>query len=168
MKFKFSNYENGLHEIEFRESGEKFNFSEKIKDEIYVKCSLDKSSSQIVLRCSVNCGIEFLCDRCIENYVEKIESDFELVYVFDKDNYDPEDQNCKYLSPEQGEIDISDDVREFLYVSIPMKKICDENCKGICPGCGTSLNNGSCKCVYTEKPDPRWDKLKKMINDNNS
>jgi len=55
-------------------------------------------------------------------------------------------------------IDTTNDVREFALLSVPMKKLCKENCKGLCPKCGSDLNKEKCKCI-TEEIDPRWKPL---------
>ena len=48
--------------------------------------------------------------------------------------------NVNYLSRDADNIDISNDVREFALLSVPMKKLCSEDCKGLCFKCGKDLN----------------------------
>ena len=49
------------------------------------------------------------------------------------------------------QIDLGHLVMEQLHLALPMKPLCSETCKGLCPQCGTNLNTGSCNC------DPRWE-----------
>jgi uncharacterized protein len=56
-------------------------------------------------------------------------------------------------------IDLSDIVREQVYLSLPMRSICKESCRGLCPVCGANLNESSCLC---RKPEghPAFSKLR--------
>jgi uncharacterized protein len=58
-------------------------------------------------------------------------------------------------------IDLGDLVREQFYLMVPMKPLCSEACKGLCPQCGTNLNRGTCEC-RNEWHDPRFEKLKAL------
>ena len=60
---------------------------------------------------------------------------------------------------ENDRIDLEDVILYEIKLSIPMKVLCKEDCKGLCPVCGQNLNKGSCSCV-TKDTDPRWDALK--------
>jgi uncharacterized protein len=66
-----------------------------------------------------------------------------------------------YLHPETDTINLTDDIRDYALLAIPMKSLCSENCKGLCPNCGANLNDGPCKCKE-EKIDPRWEPLLKL------
>ena len=64
------------------------------------------------------------------------------------------------------EVDLTDDVREELLLAIPSCFYCTQDCKGICPMCGTNLNHASCTCDRDRaepEPDPAapspWDQL---------
>ncbi|MFN3694656.1 MAG: YceD family protein, partial [Ignavibacterium sp.] len=71
---------------------------------------------------------------------------------------DTEDINITYIKRETDKIDFDNDVREFAILAIPMKKLCKEDCKGLCPRCGADLNFEQCTCPK-EEIDPRWEKL---------
>jgi uncharacterized protein len=46
-----------------------------------------------------------------------------------------------------------------LLLNIPMRILCKEDCRGLCPKCGRNRNTNSCDCVE-EAIDPRWEGLK--------
>ena len=52
-------------------------------------------------------------------------------------------------------------MREQFYLALPMKPLCRESCRGLCPECGTNLNTGTCSCVR-EWTDPRLDGLRAL------
>ena len=85
----------------------------------------------------------------------------------------------KSLAPEIAGIDNDDiilvedlklDLDELVYtevvVSFPMKHLCREDCKGICPSCGKNLNDGKCGCE-TKQTDPRLQALADLLSEDN-
>ena len=62
---------------------------------------------------------------------------------------EPDDNDSidiSYLPLEADKIDITKDVRDYSLLAIPMKKLCKEDCKGLCAKCGKNLNEGNCNC----------------------
>ena len=51
-------------------------------------------------------------------------------------------------------LDVDALIRDELFLHLPMKVLCKEDCRGICPRCGANLNHGTCSCDVTEL-DPR-------------
>jgi uncharacterized protein len=60
-------------------------------------------------------------------------------------------------------LDITEAVRQYSYLSIPMKPTCRNDCAGLCTGCGANLNETACSCG-PPRTDPRWDALLKMVS----
>ena len=58
-------------------------------------------------------------------------------------------------------VDISSVIHDLILLEIPIKKLCSNNCKGLCSNCGINLNEFKCKCNFTEDNN-RWDELKKI------
>jgi uncharacterized protein len=58
-------------------------------------------------------------------------------------------------------IDISDDVRQTAVLTIPLKVLCRDDCRGLCPKCGMNLNEQQCDCTDTVA-DSRWDTLRSL------
>ena len=168
MIIKHTNYTNGVHEIEFNEPVSKVGLEEPFFGNVEVKCRMDKSSYQIVLDIIANAEVEFECDRCTKEFESTITGNFKLVCLYKEEDVSDEDINIIYLPPEQDKINISDDVVEYLLLNIPMKKICKDDCKGLCPHCGTDLNEKTCKC-NENSTNPVWEpllKLKEKLNNN--
>ena len=63
---------------------------------------------------------------------------------------------------EDGFLDIDEQLREQLEMEFPMRFLCREDCKGLCPKCGKNLNEGECNCDHTEI-DPRMEPLRKLL-----
>src|SRR5262249_56846189 len=62
------------------------------------------------------------------------------------------------------EIDLEQLIRERFEMSLPMKPLCVDDCRGLCPVCGANLNRGTCACK-TDWEDPRLAVLKKLKAD---
>jgi uncharacterized protein len=161
VKIKIKNIEDGLHYFEFDEKPQSVGLEEPFSKYLKVTCKMDKSQGQIVLDCDLKVHTDFECDRCSEEFEAELESSFQLLYFFDKENIDEDDANTFYITPEEDYIDISKEVNEYAMLSVPMKIICVESCKGLCAGCGVDLNKEECKCSKDEVR-PEWEELLKL------
>ena len=84
------------------------------------------------------------CDRCLEDFRRSFEED---IYFILKRDYEGDELD---IIPYNDLIcNITDYVRDFILTSIPMKKLCKTNCKGLCEKCGMNLNQGACNCKKT-------------------
>lgn len=160
MEFKFTNYEDGIHQIDFKKSADELDLDKQFTGDVLVNCRMDKSTYQIVLNCDVSADTELICDRCNEKFIFRVSNNFQNIYLFSSEE-ETDDVNIHYLSLEQDKIDLSKDVSEYAKFAIPMKKLCSQSCKGLCPHCGINLNEKKCNCK-TEETNPVWDKLQKL------
>lgn len=167
MVIKYTNYSDGVHYIELKKSAEKLNLGEPFTGTVLLNCKMDKSISQIVFDCDLSVTANLTCDRCTKEFNSELNSKFQIIYLFSKENVDEEELNVHYLSPETDKIDLSADTIEYSKLSIPLKVLCDENCKGLCPRCGTDLNETTCDCEK-ENSNPIWDQLQKLKDRTNN
>ena len=114
----------------------------------------------------VNGELSLACVRCLEPFTMPVAGSFDLRYV-------PRSENAGEGEREVGEddlttafydddqIDLSELIAEQLHLALPMKPLCSETCKGLCPHCGANLNTETCDC--SEKwEDPRLAALKDL------
>lgn len=110
--------------------------------------------------------LELPCARCLEPVVEDITREFDLLYRPQGADAGREELSVTGAEAEisyyQGEgLLLEDALREQVLLAVPLKVICRENCKGLCPQCGTNLNAGQCSCAEPVE-DPRWSALKEI------
>ena len=75
----------------------------------------------------------------------------------------PDDEDENYcLIDENHILDLTGTVREYTIMALPMKPLCDSECAGICPDCGTDLNRSSCSREISR--DPRWGPLLELMS----
>jgi uncharacterized protein len=60
----------------------------------------------------------------------------------------------------EHQLDLEPMVRDTVALNLPTNPLCTDDCKGLCPACGTDLNEGSCSCEVAI--DPRWTALKEL------
>ena len=68
------------------------------------------------------------------------------------------------LEPEKDGFDLDEFIINLLELKLPFRFLCDEDCKGLCPVCGTNLNTSECSC-NDEKIDERFAMLKDLFPD---
>ncbi len=102
------------------------------------------------------CGV---CDRC----AEEIEKDFTItinkIIVEELQNIDNDDD---YIVVDNQLLDLDELVNEEVSLSLPSKILCSDDCKGLCPKCGTNLNVNKCDCKGDV--DPRMAALLQLLD----
>jgi uncharacterized protein len=158
MIIKISNLSEGSHEFVFEDKTAKINLSDPFYGSFKSSVVLNKLHDQLIVSVNSIFKAKFECDRCANEYKTKITSDYKIVYLMNEAPEETSSLNVNYLSRDAVKIDLTNDVREFALLSVPMKKLCAEDCKGLCPKCGIDLNNNKCNCTEDEV-DPRWKPL---------
>lgn len=110
-------------------------FDVKFIGDIHMRCSFTKVEKDIFVQADVNIKKEIICSRCLDNKLK------EESYTF----------NFHYTIPNsQKYIEMDKDIREEILLRYPIKVLCRDDCKGLCPYCGVNLNYEKCSCVRME------------------
>jgi len=104
------------------------------------------------------------CSRCLKKYKKTIEKEEDLFISSEKIALEDKDSDIFYIQLENDQIEIDDVVEEIFNINRPLKPLCDENCEGLCPECGTNLNDEKCNCD-TDEIDPRMEQLKELLDE---
>ncbi len=108
----------------------------KFIDNIHIDCTFSKVYKEILVDVKIVTKRKITCSRCLNRAQRIVEQNFKKSY------------NSESLSEE---LDINNDIREEILLNFPMKVLCRDDCKGICPDCGKNLNESSCNCVEKKK-----------------
>lgn len=111
-----------------------------------------QSSTEVIMRCA----------RCNTPVRVPIEVFLTQRFVTDADVKEPLDDEIALESIQDGRIELYDVLLYEMSLAVPMKVLCRDDCKGLCPVCGQNLNEGKCSCKV-DNTDPRWDALKSLI-----
>ncbi|HHY76547.1 MAG TPA: DUF177 domain-containing protein [Firmicutes bacterium] len=94
--------------------------------------------------------VELTCSRCLGSFTKEMELDCEAEFVEDPDGRPQEEEpEVSVFALEGGVCDLGEMVRHEVLLNLPMKPLCSEDCKGLCPVCGKNLNEGDCDCEKT-------------------
>ncbi len=116
----------------------------------------------------VEARLEFSCARCLDPVAHDVDKSFDL--IFRPQGVDRRADEVAISEAEteigyyQGEGLLLEDVlREQVWLATPLRALCREDCKGLCPHCGRNLNLEQCDCEQ-HVSDPRWDALNEIKN----
>lgn len=125
-----------------------------------------KDKDQFRLAGHVRTTLELGCSRCLEPFSWPVDAAFDLRYLPRAQNAgegerEVEEDDLTTAFYENDEIDLGQLMQEQFYLALPMKPLCADDCKGLCPTCGTNLNRGACACETTWD-DPRLAPLRAL------
>lgn len=131
-----------------------------------VEVKISRVGGKYILKGDIAGNLTIRCDRCLESFPWNLKSSFQVFLAIaspgsEKEDIEllDEDVEAEYI---QGEIvDLDALIREQIFLALPMKSICRENCRGFCPVCGTNLNESVCQC-QKEVVHPAFSKLKNL------
>jgi uncharacterized protein len=133
-----------------------------------VELSFDvyKDKDQFRLVGTVRTVLGLSCSRCLEPFPWPVNAVFDLRYQPRALNQGEgerkvEEDDLSTAFYENDTIDLGQLMREQFYLSLPMKPLCSEDCRGLCPTCGINRNVSTCECA-TEWEDPRFAALRKL------
>ncbi|MGB9825448.1 MAG: YceD family protein [Desulfofundulus sp.] len=136
----------------------------KLLDPVTVKLTITNTGELLLANGRLETSLLLTCSRCLERFPYALEAPFVIGYreVKKKMPEEPEDEDLEVRGFTGDRIDITDDVRDTLYLALPMKPLCRQDCLGLCPRCGKNLNEGPCTCEK-EDPDPRLAVLRDLL-----
>lgn len=135
-------------------------------DKARVELDVVKSAHVYYCNGQVAVDVEFECSRCLEYYRDRLvgEIDFSIRQNAEAEPVDREEvpETQIIIAEDTGGVDISDPIREALILELPLKPLCSEDCRGLCPQCGINRNEQKCQCKL-ETTDSRWDGLRELL-----
>jgi DUF177 domain-containing protein len=116
----------------------------------------------------LDANMEVGCARCLEPVQYPVNRSFDLLYRPLGVDRRAEEVSISEADTEIGYYEgegllLEDVLREQILLASPLKLVCREDCKGLCPRCGTDLNTATCNCQQ-QPGDPRWAALSELKN----
>ena len=159
----------GRHTIDFEIDNkffEQFEESEVKEGRLIANICMDKRSSHLDLVIRISGKVRICCDRCLEMFFYPVNCENRLLVKFGK-TIDDIDPDILSLPVGEQELDMKRHIYEFILLALPIKRVHPNDKKG----------NSTCDPVMLKKleelivdkepePDPRWNELKKLMNDN--
>lgn len=99
--------------------------------------------------------VRFSCSRCLKDFDLPLEEAFALTFVRQLPEVmeEAEEEGAELSAEDMGlilfhgdVIDLTEEIQQQVVMALPVRPLCSESCKGLCPQCGADLNKGECGC----------------------
>jgi len=164
-----SGLKEGRHDFDFdinKEFFEQFKESEVKEGKIKAVVGADKRSTHIDLIINIKGVVSISCDRCLGIFSLPIDCTNRLLVKLGKVR-DEDDPDIITIPAEEPDLDIKQYFYEYILLALPIQRIHPNDDDG----------NSTCDPGMLEKiqehiagdadgKDPRWDELKKLMNNN--
>jgi len=166
----FTGLKIGKHQFDFEIDNsffDAFEYSLVKKGDLKASVELDKQETMLILQFHIEGTIILDCDKCLAEFGAPISVQERQIVKFAEDELESDDLEIIVLSKKESEIDVSELIYEFITVSVPYIKICEQNGEG--QQCDQemiarleSLSIGTQKEQKQQDDDPPWAALKKL------
>ncbi|EKQ53985.1 MULTISPECIES: DUF177 domain-containing protein [unclassified Clostridium] len=112
----------------------------------------------LILNAEIKADLEMICSRCLDTFIYPIDIDIEERFTTNKNSEDDE-----AIVVMDDELDITEIVENSIISTLPIQRVCKDDCKGLCQECGCNLNNDSCSC-QKEDVDIRFEALRGLFD----
>ncbi|MBN1643538.1 MAG: DUF177 domain-containing protein [Dehalococcoidales bacterium] len=128
--------------------------------------TLTRTHRSILAQGTLTASVRMTCSRCLKPFGSKIrlnvqEEYFPTIDIVTGEKMSSPEEEGSFTIDEHHVLDLTEAIRQYIVMALPMKPLCRENCAGLCSICGKDLNEGDCGCRETET-DPRWAELLKL------
>jgi len=130
----------------------------KLLSKIRIDLQVTRVLKEVAVVGKIQLSIQSPCSRCVEPVKMELNPLISLV-LSPGNKIKGEDIDLEHETYQGDEIDLNNYLREQVAISLPVKVVCDETCKGLCTKCGANLNKENCDCEKGQI-DPRFAVLK--------
>ncbi len=137
--------------------------------DVVINVSLTKVGNEVFAAGRVGGAVRLQCGRCLEEFNYFLEAEVNAPFLPKAVEGQEPSPASETVEPDEGDVNyykgktlnLYNVLRDQLFLALPLKPLCREECKGLCPSCGADLNKGPCSCK-AKKGDPRLAALKKL------
>jgi uncharacterized protein len=119
---------------------------------------ISSDSDILILNAKIKVNLEMICSRCLDTFIYPIDIDIEERFTINSKSQDEE-----AIVVIDDVLDITEVVETSIISTLPIKRICKEDCKGLCQECGCNLNSNTCSC-NKEDVDIRFESLRGLFD----
>ncbi|PYQ15132.1 MAG: hypothetical protein DMF80_10345 [Acidobacteria bacterium] len=124
------------------------------------------------VRGTLSARLRLQCGRCLESFELPVEQDLDLFYLRrrhddqdgEEDEVELSDRDMVVAYYDGDRLDLGEMVREQFFLTVPLKRLCREECRGLCPACGANRNQVRCACPPEPAASP-FGSLRSLFED---
>jgi uncharacterized protein len=114
---------------------------DQVLNDVKGSARLGRTQQGILVQGEFDSTVQAECVRCLTEFMQPLHASFTELYAFRRNAV----TESGLLIPDDANIDLAPLVREYSLLEIPIKPLCREDCKGLCPVCGEDLNVRTCE-----------------------
>lgn len=135
---------------------------------VHLGVEVRKDAQTVRLTGRVQATLETDCGRCLDPIKVPVDAPLDLTLLPHSANAGADEREVSegdlgVSFYKDDVLDLGDVIKEQFYLALPMKPLCREDCRGLCPNCGVNRNRETCSC-RTDWVDPRMAPLKKLLD----
>jgi len=124
-----------------------------------VNASAELLGAEIRIKGHLGTRLEASCDRCLGAVEIPVDCDFDLFYrpmqtIAREEEMEVPEEEMEIGFYSGDGIEVADVVTEQVILAVPMKVVCNPDCKGLCPVCGANRNVAQCDCAPSQRDSP--------------
>jgi len=127
--------------------------------EMTISLSCQSAGDGVLVQGQVDATLIGQCGRCLGELQQGQSFDFQELYFYPGKGPESEEDGALFLN--DGQVDLEPVLREAIVLSLPFNPLCADDCAGLCPLCGTNLNQQPSH-NHPEQLDARWQKLQEL------
>ena len=133
------------------------------------KVRLLRTHRGVLVKGELRAEVGLNCSRCLSpfHYPVTLKIEEEYLPTIDIASGVPlssSEEPGSFIIDEHHVIDLTEAVRQYSLLAIPIKPLCREDCAGLCRRCGQNLNQGPCGCP-PPAADHRWSEVSNLISE---
>ncbi len=144
--------------VSFSENITVNNGSQDVNALVDVDGAVSRANGNYIVAARLHVVLNLNCDLCLSAFETQLDFDINEVYS------QTPDSEKEFWELSDKTIDLKPAVIAAVVMNMPMKNVCSEDCKGLCPKCGHNLNEGDCGCDRGYV-NPQFEKLLTLFND---
>ena len=123
---------------------------------VVVTGDVRNTAGMLTLEMEMSTVLKSVCDRCMKPFDNPRRVSYQCLL-----DDAPEEENDEIVPLVNHTLDAGELAKTIFILEMDTKTLCSEDCKGLCPGCGVDLNQGSCTCK--KEVDPRLAVLARLL-----
>jgi uncharacterized protein len=132
-----------------------------LKGNLTAHCTLRrKADAEVEMQGQLKATLSLTCDRCLVSYDFDVDTELQVLFKTVSSEFTHLKElecNVEELDSvilDEPVVDLDDVLRQQLYIALPLKSLCSEQCRGICARCGVNLNFAECRCNHEGQEFP--------------
>lgn len=144
-----------------------YSFDEDFAEGGHASCTANLMRTDVGVVVTADCEVDqsLTCGRCLNPFTRTVkfrfdEEFFPLVDVETGADLTPPEEDSFTIDGHHV-LDMTAAVQQYAILEQPLLALCRPDCQGLCPQCGTNLNEAQCSCP-PPVAHPAWEKLREL------